>query len=265
MGGIKSRSRKRRQASKRDERREVPNRLETPVVIVREPGPRKRKSDLFSETLRMSKLARKEVRQFIHFDAKPRIVDVPQNENNHAILASISKGQYQGYLTYCDHDNINWPWGGDRQPKMIDEFMRAWYDIEWSGKYQIEYDKIAGMKWCVLNQIWVQREFRQSGLGEILIGRFLEYCHSNNRLPIVDLPNQNFHNFTKRIGLLEGEHWFHFKTNLVIPKRYLWEGADRGLGPKKSFLNSNAKAVEYQKNDGKARLPDGSLPLSPGM
>ena len=92
-------------------------------VVIREPS--HKHDELFSEVLRMTKLARRDDERFKPFNERPTNFDTPLHENNHALLVSNSKGEFLGYLTYCTYEKINWPIPG-RIPKFIDEFMNAW-------------------------------------------------------------------------------------------------------------------------------------------
>lgn len=247
--GFKSRARKRLE--------EADNQHHNLSVVIREPSPKR--NNLFSEVLGMTRMARKGDGRFRPFNERPTNFDTPLNENNHALLVSNSKGEFLGYLTYCTYENINWPIPS-RIPKLIDEFMNAWIEIQWSVVYdEFERGNFVNKRWCMLNQVWIKKKMRRKGIGSLLIKEFLDHCSSHDLVPVVDDPNSNFRISTKKMGYIEGKDWVHHNTNLVIPKKLLWDGAERGLLPTSGFLKSKKQAIEWQYNDGNARLPEGII------
>ena len=224
--------------------------LKSPVVDLRPPS--SSRDEIYIRMVEISDTACKSMKNFSRFDASPGIGSEkrkPLFHTNHAILVSEFEGGDLGYLTFVDVEEIStiWPFPAHLQhPKIIAELKQGWYDLEWSRKYSLSDDEILAKDWCMLNQIWVNKEHRGRGVAKILLDNFFNHCESKDALPVVDQPNLNFRKLASRVGQNEGESWFHYVSNLIVPKKYNWKGE----GPTKQDLNSNLRLIEWQYNDG---------------
>ncbi len=215
----------------RDKRRKIREIKEMSIreskwnVSLREPSPVK--DDEYEKILLMTKEAKQEMGYFVPFNQKIHQTNLRFSERDHCFTISSEELGLVGYLTFTHPDNlrsyfsINPEFPGSQ--KMISELIQAWVS-HWEGAMGVARAETEGKPWCVLDQIYVKKEFRNKSFARQLYSAFNEFCIENGFLRLIHKPNHSFFKFSKKLGLMPKD-WLYFHEKMIIPEKVLFKGS----------------------------------------